>query len=599
MGRIIRSRPAGALVGTAPTALHAVCRISAQSRPSGCRVCDGRSRARYGCPHGAGVEPRAGRRAAARLGAGAAARRRRARRRRARDVGRRSRGDRRAASRPASRRRSPFEANRASTEASILGFAQILEHGADPAATSLGAATLAYTQGRRAARHPADDLDPQLPARARRRVGTGHAADRRARGRPGAASDRDRALLSVAVRVRRRGAAACRGLLQRRARALGAEHAATRAETIETILAGDADRRRAGESTPRLRARPSAHRGDRLAAGTRRGTRHSRRRWRPRSHRSAIVSGPRARWSSRSASCRSPPGSALATPSRPASWMTSGSTRTPRPGFGSRSANPGTASPAFARATTRPSQARRVAELAARPPAPSPATRASRSPRSRPPTSTRPARSSRASSTGLLPATTISPPGSPPPLRTYLDEHSSRSRTAKRLGIHENTVSYRIKQAEEILGRSVDQRTLELRVALALAHLVRETHSAGRFVATAQSRTGALVRKRRAGAAGANVACGHRSPRPGDPSRHEATHSPTSPCWRRRCARLRGARRPPRQSPPPTPTSDYDTGLALGAQAYQYGVPLLDTERIFKSSTSVTRLQPRRPATGR
>ena len=39
-----------------------------------------------------------------------------------------------------------FEANRASTEASILGFAQILEHGADPAATSLGAATLAYTQ---------------------------------------------------------------------------------------------------------------------------------------------------------------------------------------------------------------------------------------------------------------------------------------------------------------------------------------------------------------------------------------------------------------------------------------------------------------------
>ncbi len=59
-------------------------------------------------------------------------------------------------------------------------------------------------------------------------------------------------------------------------------------------------------------------------------------------------------------------------------------------------------------------------------------------------------------------------------LRTYLDEHASRSRTAKRLGIHENTVSYRIKQAEEILGRSVDQGTLELRVALALAHVVRD-----------------------------------------------------------------------------------------------------------------------------
>ena len=53
-------------------------------------------------------------------------------------------------------------------------------------------------------------------------------------------------------------------------------------------------------------------------------------------------------------------------------------------------------------------------------------------------------------------------------LRTYLDESSSRSRTAQRLGIHENTVSYRIRQAEELLGRSVDQRTLELRVALAL-----------------------------------------------------------------------------------------------------------------------------------
>ena len=36
------------------------------------------------------------------------------------------------------------------------------------------------------------------------------------------------------------------------------------------------------------------------------------------------------------------------------------------------------------------------------------------------------------------------------------------------------------------------------------------------------------------------------------------------------------------------PTSDYNTGLTLGTQAYQYGVPLLDTARIFKSSTSVT-----------
>ncbi len=39
-------------------------------------------------------------------------------------------------------------------------------------------------------------------------------------------------------------------------------------------------------------------------------------------------------------------------------------------------------------------------------------------------------------------------------------------------------------------------------------------------------------------------------------------------------------------------TSDYNTGLALGGQAYQYGVPLLDTQRIFTSSTSVTRCNP-------
>jgi len=57
-------------------------------------------------------------------------------------------------------------------------------------------------------------------------------------------------------------------------------------------------------------------------------------------------------------------------------------------------------------------------------------------------------------------------------VRTYLDENGSRGRTAKRLHIHENTVAYRLRQAEELLGRSVEKRTLELRVALALADLV-------------------------------------------------------------------------------------------------------------------------------
>ena len=58
-------------------------------------------------------------------------------------------------------------------------------------------------------------------------------------------------------------------------------------------------------------------------------------------------------------------------------------------------------------------------------------------------------------------------------LRAYLEEQASRSRAAKRLGIHENTVSYRVRQAEELLGRRVDERTLELRVALVLADVVR------------------------------------------------------------------------------------------------------------------------------
>jgi DNA-binding PucR family transcriptional regulator len=65
-------------------------------------------------------------------------------------------------------------------------------------------------------------------------------------------------------------------------------------------------------------------------------------------------------------------------------------------------------------------------------------------------------------------------------VRTYLDENASRSRAARRLNIHENTVAYRLRQAEEILGRSVDKRTLELRIALALADLVEEAPDTNR-----------------------------------------------------------------------------------------------------------------------
>ncbi|AEV71622.1 hypothetical protein MycrhN_0994 [Mycolicibacterium rhodesiae NBB3] len=60
-------------------------------------------------------------------------------------------------------------------------------------------------------------------------------------------------------------------------------------------------------------------------------------------------------------------------------------------------------------------------------------------------------------------------------VKTYLDENCSRGRTAKRLHIHENTVAYRIRQAEEVLGRSLDRRNLELRVALTLSDLAAQT----------------------------------------------------------------------------------------------------------------------------
>jgi DNA-binding PucR family transcriptional regulator len=53
-------------------------------------------------------------------------------------------------------------------------------------------------------------------------------------------------------------------------------------------------------------------------------------------------------------------------------------------------------------------------------------------------------------------------------VRVHLDERLSPIRTARRLGIHENTVVYRVKRAEELLGRPLDERRPELEVALRL-----------------------------------------------------------------------------------------------------------------------------------
>jgi DNA-binding PucR family transcriptional regulator len=57
-------------------------------------------------------------------------------------------------------------------------------------------------------------------------------------------------------------------------------------------------------------------------------------------------------------------------------------------------------------------------------------------------------------------------------LRVFLEEGSSFVRAARRLSVHENTVTYRVRRAEELLGHRAVERQLELRVALRLARLV-------------------------------------------------------------------------------------------------------------------------------
>lgn len=54
----------------------------------------------------------------------------------------------------------------------------------------------------------------------------------------------------------------------------------------------------------------------------------------------------------------------------------------------------------------------------------------------------------------------------------FLEEGASFVRAGRRLGVHPNTVSYRVRRAETLLGRPVAERQLELRVALRIARLM-------------------------------------------------------------------------------------------------------------------------------
>ncbi|MEU3340297.1 helix-turn-helix domain-containing protein [Streptomyces sp. NPDC006668] len=57
-------------------------------------------------------------------------------------------------------------------------------------------------------------------------------------------------------------------------------------------------------------------------------------------------------------------------------------------------------------------------------------------------------------------------------VRAYLDCHGSPQEAAKKLQVAKNTVIYRVKRAEELLGRSVRDSQLELHAALRLAELL-------------------------------------------------------------------------------------------------------------------------------
>ena len=54
-------------------------------------------------------------------------------------------------------------------------------------------------------------------------------------------------------------------------------------------------------------------------------------------------------------------------------------------------------------------------------------------------------------------------------LRAFYDADSNFRATAARLGLHHNTIRYRLTQAEELLGRSIAERRLHLELALHLA----------------------------------------------------------------------------------------------------------------------------------
>ena len=59
-------------------------------------------------------------------------------------------------------------------------------------------------------------------------------------------------------------------------------------------------------------------------------------------------------------------------------------------------------------------------------------------------------------------------------LRVYLEENMSPLRAAQRLGVHENTITNRIRTAQELLPHPIEHRSPELQVALRLLRMAQE-----------------------------------------------------------------------------------------------------------------------------
>jgi DNA-binding PucR family transcriptional regulator len=55
-------------------------------------------------------------------------------------------------------------------------------------------------------------------------------------------------------------------------------------------------------------------------------------------------------------------------------------------------------------------------------------------------------------------------------LRVFLQENGSYKTTAEHLLLHKNTVQYRVRKAEEALGRPIGQDRLQIELALLASH---------------------------------------------------------------------------------------------------------------------------------